>query len=936
MLNRKGFFLRNNNTLHQTVLATIACWTVVLSTTTVSAAPTAATCLECHSDKAIVSESNPRRSVYFDKAKFDRSVHAKINCIECHLDANVEDFPHQPKLQPAQCDGCHAAEVKAYLISRHSATSKKPELPGSTCIICHGKHDILPVTDPASPINPMNVPTTCGKCHNEEASVPMGNGMARTISFTDAIHMRGLKQRGLKVTATCTSCHGAHAILPFNDQRSTISRKNSAATCSKCHSQLESIHAKVIKAGLWRATPTSYPVCVDCHDPHKGFEHEISRSEFSDRSCMKCHGDSTATVPGAGRPPAFVRMADIKGSAHLNVPCVQCHVNVSINKNPVCAESGKVQCASCHDEVAEMYDGSIHAKLRDKGDKEAPTCVTCHGDHAILSKKADGSPISRLNSPQLCGKCHKLGGAAALREKDNPGMWEKYTLSVHGKGVIKSGLTVSAVCVDCHSTHGERAKTDTASTVYRTKIAATCSKCHEGIDKDFNRGVHSPLVTTTDKKLPVCSDCHLSHDIVPVTGNEFRTQTMEQCGSCHKKVAESYFETYHGKGSRLGDGRTARCSDCHGAHLIRRPEDTLSPLSKANIVATCQKCHAKSGKRFAAYGVHASPRDKKNYPLLYFTFWAMNLLLIGVFTFFGVHTLLWFPRSLKQFLHDRKQAPAESTQWVRRFSPFYSLLHVFVIISFLSLALTGMVIKFSYASWAIFISHLFGGTEACRMLHRTGAIITFGYFVFHLGELTLRIIREKLNIFDFLFLRESMIPSLRDVKEFFQTIRWFFGKGPRPQYGRWTYWEKFDYFAVFWGVAIIGLSGLILWFPVFFTLFLPGWCINIALIIHSDEALLAVGFIFTIHFFNTHFRPEKFPMDTVIFSGKVPLSEFIEERPREYEELVSANKLETLLEKPPTKKFMLGARVFGFLALCTGIILICLVLWAMLFRNIVK
>jgi hypothetical protein len=243
--------------------------------------------------KSIVSESNHRRSLYFDKAKFDRSVHAKINCIECHRDANVDDFPHQPKLKPVQCDGCHAPEVKAYLISRHSATSKRPDLPGSTCIICHGKHDILPVTDPASPINPMNVPTTCGICHNEEASVPMGNGMARSISFTDAIHLRGLKRRGLKVTATCTSCHGAHAILPYNDQRSTISRKNSAVTCSKCHSQLESIHAKVIKAGLWRATATSYPVCVDCHDPHKGFEHEISRSEFSDRACMKCHGDST-------------------------------------------------------------------------------------------------------------------------------------------------------------------------------------------------------------------------------------------------------------------------------------------------------------------------------------------------------------------------------------------------------------------------------------------------------------------------------------------------------------------------------------------------------------------------------------------------------------------------------------------------------------------
>ena len=80
-----------------------------------------------------------------------------------------------------------------------------------------------------------------------------------------------------------------------------------------------------------------------------------------------------------------------------------------------------------------------------------------------------------------------------------------------------------------------------------------------------------------------------------------------------------------------------------------------------------------------------------------------------------------------------------------------------------------------------------------------------------------------------------------------------------PGYGRFTYWEKFDYFAVFWGMIIIGFTGLVLWFPEFFTRILPGWSINVATIIHSDEALLAVGFIFTIHFFNTHFRPDKFP-----------------------------------------------------------------------------
>jgi cytochrome b subunit of formate dehydrogenase len=247
-----------------------------------------------------------------------------------------------------------------------------------------------------------------------------------------------------------------------------------------------------------------------------------------------------------------------------------------------------------------------------------------------------------------------------------------------------------------------------------------------------------------------------------------------------------------------------------------------------------------------------------------------------------------------------------------------------------------MTLKFADTEWARVLSAMFGGTQGGSIIHRIGAIITFGYFVFHLVELTLRIIREKLNLWDFLFLRESMIPSKRDIVEFFQSVKWFVGKGPRPVYGRWTYWEKFDYFAVFWGVAIIGVSGLILWFPEFFTRFLPGWIINIAMLIHSDEALLAVGFIFTIHFFNTHFRPEKFPMDTVIFSGKVPFDVFVEERPREYENLMKAGALERLIEPPPSKALMTAARIFGTIALTIGLVLIGLVAWGMLFRYIIK
>ncbi|MBU6411024.1 MAG: hypothetical protein KGR98_11620, partial [Verrucomicrobia bacterium] len=183
-----------------------------------------------------------------------------------------------------------------------------------------------------------------------------------------------------------------------------------------------------------------------------------------------------------------------------------------------------------------------------------------------------------------------------------------------------------------------------------------------------------------------------------------------------------------------------------------------------------------------------------------------------------------------------------------------------------------------------------------------------------------------------LFGPDSMVPTLQDWRDFVAHNKWFFGKGAKPQFGRWTYWEKFDYFAVFWGVAIIGVSGLIMWFPTFFTRFLPGWVINIALLIHSDEALLAAGFIFSIHFFNTHFRIEKFPMDTVIFSGRVSKTEMLHERKRWYDQLVAEGKLDAHRVRDEWERWKNIARTFGYIFFGLGLVLLVLIIYAMATR----
>jgi hypothetical protein len=229
------------------------------------------------------------------------------------------------------------------------------------------------------------------------------------------------------------------------------------------------------------------------------------------------------------------------------------------------------------------------------------------------------------------------------------------------------------------------------------------------------------------------------------------------------------------------------------------------------------------------------------------------------------------------------------------------------------------------------MARLLGGFEAAGLIHRFCAVATFTYFGLHLWDLARRRRAEGRTWRQLIAGPDSMLFNRTDWHEFKESLKWFVNRGERPQYGRWTYWEKFDYFAVFWGVAVIGGTGLLLWFPAFFTRFMPGWMVNVATTIHSDEALLAVAFIFSVHFFNTHFRPEKFPIDTVIFTGGMPLEEFKRDRPREYAQMVERGELECNLMPAPLPLVARLWRRFGFTALAIGLCLIGLIIYAAVF-----
>ena len=674
-------------------------------------------------------------------------------------------------------------------------------------------------------------------------------------------------------------------------------------------------------------------------------------------ACLECHSDKTLTkTNAAGKEDSlFVDEARLKSSIHLTNTCADCHADITSKHPDDNVPAQPPSCVKCHEQPVKEYATSIHGLSHKMGVSGAANCWDCHGSHDMLSHKDPQSPVFKMNLPGTCAKCHSNAGLTQEYQMKNPQAAAQYMDSIHGRALIKMGLIVAPSCNDCHGVHDIKRAVDRESPINHANVAKTCGKCHVGIEETYLKSVHGQLLAKGDKRGPVCSDCHSAHEVETPKNGHFKMASDQTCGKCHQDRLEHYRDTYHGKAMALGKPNVASdvaaCYDCHGHHDVLPPSNPASRLSKANILATCRQCHPTAQMGFTEYKPHANPLDGKNYPLLHAVFLGMTGLLIGVFTFFGLHTLVWLVRAFYLYLHDSKKfreakvKTQTDDEWFTRFVPIERFLHFFVVTSFLLLVLTGMPLKFYYTDWAKVLFRVIGGADTARALHRLGAIVTFFYFGLHVATLVGRSWHGRANIHDpqtgklslkrlwqVLFGPDSMMPTLQDWRDFVAHNKWFFGKGPKPQFDRWTYWEKFDYFAVFWGVAIIGASGLIMWFPTFFTRFMPGWIINIALIIHSDEALLAAGFIFSIHFFNTHFRIEKFPMDTVIFSGRVSKNELQHERRRWYDRLVAEGRLDEHRVRDEWLRWKNIARTFGYFFFGLGVLLLLLIIYAMITR----
>jgi cytochrome b subunit of formate dehydrogenase len=528
-------------------------------------------------------------------------------------------------------------------------------------------------------------------------------------------------------------------------------------------------------------------------------------------------------------------------------------------------------------------------------------CLGCHGNEGFSAPRADG----------------QLRSLFVRRDH--------FERSIHGKALM---------CVDCHQSaaaipHNNVSK---SRAEWRQSIPGLCGTCHADQKDQYLTSVHGTEVLQNNNPwAAICSDCHTAHDVDSPSTASIRLAIMKNCGGCHYDNYRSYRDTYHGQVTTLGYAHTAKCFDCHGSHEIKRVNDPSSTVHPNNRLQTCQQCHVGATAGFATFQPHATTNDFNRYPHAWLASKFMLALLGGTFAFFWTHSALWLYREYK----DRQQHKARphvrtdellqgQDQYYQRWSAMWRIAHLAFALAIIMLVLTGMTLFYADTAWAPIVQKAFGGPVVTGVVHRVFAVIFAGIFVAHLVYVAYRIIRNW-KTFRW-FGPHSLIPNWQDIKDIFAMFMWFFGKRPRPMFDRFTYWEKFDYWAPFWGVTIIGVSGVMLWFTNLTASFLPGWVFNVATIAHGEEAVLAAGFLFTVHFFNNHWRPDNFPLDIQMFTGSMPLEKFKHDHVLEYTRLVETGRLKDYLVDAPSRPMTIGSKILGFTLMAIGLILLILML----------
>lgn len=615
----------------------------------------------------------------------------------------------------------------------------------------------------------------------------------------------------------------------------------------------------------------------------------VANAQMANDECLGCHGDPTATKDLGGGKTKSVHVAQqaFEKSIHGSFGCTDCHSDITTYPHePVPAA---VDCGGCHSDMAEQWKNSRHAKAFMAGNRNAAGCLSCHGRnaHTIVPKSDPRSPVAHNNIPKTCAGCH---AQKLVMEKSHLRTQPvfSYQQSVHGKAVA-NGNQKAAVCTDCHNSHEILGANDQKSPIFKFNVPQTCGKCHDGVSQVFATSVHGRAIAHGNDRAPVCTDCHGIHlikaHIDPTSSVAAQNIARTACGQCHGNVqltkelgisgarVRSYEESYHGLAKRLGSAEAANCASCHGVHNILPASDPRSTINKSNVAETCGKCHPGAGAKFAQGRVHLEemPVHEQTFgdKVINWVSWIYVPLIIVTLGGMALHNILIWIRKARK-------ARKDPTRTVERMNKRQRIQHFFLLTSFFALVITGFAL-----AWP---ESLFGtitfGEGVRRVIHRVAAVVMLLVGAYHVWYMVFT--KEgRQGLKDFWF-------RLKDARDVIGVMKYYLGLSKEhPKMGRFTYAEKAEYWALVWGTMVMGVTGLMLWFEVQVSswLGLPRWWVDVALLIHYYEAILATLAIIIWHLYAVIFDPDVYPINWAWYDGKMREGQFRHEHELEWEKM---------------------------------------------------
>ena len=598
--------------------------------------------------------------------------------------------------------------------------------------------------------------------------------------------------------------------------------------------------------------------------------------KMSNEDCLACHNDSTLSKEENGRQVSLhVDDAKFKASIHNVFGCTDCHKD--IKAFPHDPTPAKPVCASCHAGEQTAYDHGVHAKAAVAGNSNVAKCQDCHGSvHEILPGGDPKSKVARGNIPQTCGACHGQKFVMASSGISSA-PFNSYQQSVHGKAVA-AGSDKAAVCTDCHGQHDILAATNPKSPISKFNVPVTCAKCHDNIRQEYVQSIHGQAIARGNWQAPVCTDCHGIHTIKAPTDPSSSVASANVgsgCAQCHGSVrlsnefgmpsgqVNTYLSSYHGMASKMGSTTVANCASCHGVHNILPSRDPRSTINHANLAKTCGQCHPGANEKFISFKVHSDGVAKADFSskvigyISKFYIW----MIIGVIGGMVLHNLIIFRKKL--ILHRIGQP-----RILFRMTRGQRVQHIILLGSFFTLVLTGFALRYP-SSW---LGTLFVNEAVRSIVHRVAGVVLIAVSLFHLWYVVKNPDGRRMI--------QDMLPDWKDVTDARDAFRYYLGYSEqRPLFRRFTYAEKAEYWALVWGMFVMGSTGLMVWFKVGVGERVPGWWIDVALTIHWYEAVLATLAIIVWHLYGVMFDPDAYPMNWAWYDGKMSVESYEHEHP---------------------------------------------------------